>query len=139
MIMSRNKLYFILTLTCIAGYVWLAIAFQFSSASKSDEMGVCLIKQVIHIPCPSCGSTRSILSLLKGDLSASLKWNPIGLILIVIMIISPIWILFDLVKQKDTLLRFYHQAELFLRRTWVAIPAVLLVLVNWIWNIHKGL
>ena len=139
MSLRRNKLYLTLILVCTAGYIWLAIANHCTSVSKNYVTGVCMIKNVIHIPCPSCGATRSILSLSKGDLSGSLYWNPIGLILIVMMILSPIWIVYDLVKQKDSLFRFYHQAELFLRRTWVAVPAILLILANWIWNIHKGL
>jgi hypothetical protein len=137
--LKRNKLYLILILACTAGYLWLSIANISASASGNCETGVCMFKHVMHIPCPSCGTTRSILSLSKGDFSGSLHWNPIGLILIALMIISPIWIVYDLVIQNDSLFRFYHQAELFLKRTWVAIPAILLVLANWVWNIQKGL
>jgi hypothetical protein len=139
MTMNRNKLYLILITACTAGYMWLVIANQFNYSSKGGETGVCLIKLITHIPCPSCGTTRSLLSLSKGDFSGSLHWNPIGLLLAVIMIITPAWILYDLIKQKDSLFNFYNQAEVFLKRTWVAIPAILLVLTNWIWNIYKGL
>jgi hypothetical protein len=37
------------------------------------------------------------------------------------------------------LYNFYNQTELVLKRKWIAIPAILLVLLNWIWNIAKGL
>jgi hypothetical protein len=137
--MNRNKLYLILITACIGGYLWLVVANHFDTAAEGNLTGVCLIKDITHIPCPSCGTTRSILSLSKGDLSESLCWNPFGLIVALIMLIAPAWMLYDIVKQKDSLFLFYNQAEIFLRRTWIAIPAILLVLTNWIWNIYKGL
>jgi hypothetical protein len=56
-----------------------------------------------------------------------------------ILVLSPLWIIFDLVGQKDTLFQTFNRAELIMRRKWVAVPAILLVILNWIWNIYKGL
>ena len=56
-----------------------------------------------------------------------------------ILLVTPGWIIFDLLLKKDTLFRFYNRTELFLKRKWIAIPAILLVILNWIWNIYKGL
>jgi hypothetical protein len=124
---------------CITGYSWLAINFYNNAFIESNKLGGCLIKSITSIPCPSCGSTRAVLSFLKGDFSDSLFWNPIGIILIVIMVVTPIWILFDLVFKKSSLYNFYHHTELFLKRKWIVIISILLVLLNWIWNINKGL
>ena len=38
----------------------------------------CPSMQVLGIPCPGCGMTRSCLSLLRGDWAASLRLNPFG-------------------------------------------------------------
>jgi len=98
-----------------------------------------LFKRVTGVPCPSCGTTRSVLSILKGDVLEGILWNPFGIIIIFILFIFPVWIISDVLGRKDTLFNVYNQTELFLKRKWIAIPAILLVLVNWIWNIVKGL
>jgi hypothetical protein len=76
---------------------------------------------------------------MKGDIQGALFLNPIGFILMTILIISPFWILYDLISRKETLFNAYQKAEFFMRRKWIAIPAILLVFLNWIWNISKGL
>lgn len=136
--MSRNKLYAILAAACAAGYTWLLLTY-FHTVSNESDFGVCLFKQVTGIPCPSCGTTRSVLSILKGDILEGILWNPFGIIIILILFIFPVWIILDVLSRKDTLFNVYNQTELFLKRKWIAIPAILLVLVNWIWNIVKGL
>ncbi len=135
--MNRNRLYAFLSAACAIGFVWLALTY-IHGAGSGDEPGVCLFKRITHIPCPSCGSTRSVLSLLKGDLTGALFLNPFGVIILTIMVVVPLWILFDVLGKKATLFRFYKSTESFLRRKWVAIPLVLIVLLNWIWNICKG-
>jgi len=135
--MNRNKLYVFLSAACTTGIIWLAITYR-REASNGGELGVCLFKRLTNIPCPSCGSTRSVLSLLKGDISGALMWNPIGIILMVFLVITPGWILWDLLRQKSSLFDFYRKSELFLQRKWVATAAILIVLTNWIWTIYKG-
>lgn len=135
--MSRNKLYGLLLTACATGYIWITVSF-FRDAAVDHNPGVCLFKQFTNIPCPSCGSTRSIISLLHGDFLGSLQLNPLGVILMLILVISPLWILYDVVNQKTTLIRSYHYTEHLLKHKLVALPAILLVLLNWIWNICKG-
>jgi hypothetical protein len=38
---------------------------------------VCLLHEWTGIPCPTCGSTRLVESLLAGDLGAALAHNPL--------------------------------------------------------------
>jgi hypothetical protein len=56
-----------------------------------------------------------------------------------ILVISPLWVLFDTLFKKASFFNFYTNTELLFRRKGVAIFAILLVLMNWIWNIYKGL
>jgi hypothetical protein len=136
--MNRSKLYLFLSIACIAGYAW--IAYLLSKASSlSEQPRVCLFKHFTGIPCPSCGSTRSILCLAHGDFLGAMMWNPFGFILSIILITFPLWILFDIILKKESLLKFYRNAEKILKNKLVAVPAILLVLINWIWNIYKGL
>jgi hypothetical protein len=132
--LTRKKFLFFLLISCLAGYIWLFISFI---TNKIDQVGVCMFKHVTSIPCPSCGSTRSVLSLLQGNLMAAIYWNPIGLILLTILIIAPFWILFDFISKRDTLFIFYQKAEKVISKKYIAIPAILLIITNWIWNIYK--
>ncbi len=99
----------------------------------------CLIKQLTNIPCPSCGSTRAILSLLHGDVTRAFYWNPFGFIILGILFISPFWIIHDLIKRKQSLFLYFKEAEFFIRKKTLAIPLIMLVALNWFWNIYKGL
>jgi hypothetical protein len=114
-----------LLIACLAGYVWLYYSIT-NNITEKKSVEVCLIKHVTNIPCPSCGSSRSVISLIKGDFIGALNFNPIGYLVAIIMLIAPI---FD----------FYLKIETYLKRPKIAIPLILLVIINWIWNITKGL
>lgn len=138
MTIDRDKLYIILFTACIAGYIWLYFGLN-PTETKNISFEVCLIKNTTNIPCPSCGSTRSIISLTKGNFAEALKINPLGYIVAAIMFSAPIWIAFDIVTKRKTLFEFYRKIETSLKKPQHAIPMVLLVIINWIWNITKGL
>ncbi|MCL7988299.1 DUF2752 domain-containing protein [Sphingobacterium sp. lm-10] len=97
------------------------------------------MKYATDVPCPSCGATRSVIFLTKGDFTNAFLLNPIGYMVVIIMLIAPIWILADWTTKRRTFLDFFKKMEDFLRRPSYAIPLILLVVVNWIWNIAKGL
>ncbi len=136
---SRRKLYFILSTACIAGYAWLSYNMMLFTTKEIPSYEICIIKRVTSIPCPSCGSTRSVYALLSGQVLESLLINPFGVLISIIMLFLPLWILFDVLTKKKTLWEFYFRAEQFIRKPKVAIPLVLIVIINWIWNIIKHL
>ena len=138
MTLDRTKLYLFLFIACLAGYSWVYYSMN-NTGATSNTVEVCLIKHVTNIPCPSCGSTRSVISLTKGDFVQALKINPLGYIVALIMLLAPMWILFDVATKRKTLLGFYQKTETFLRRPKFAIPLILLLIINWIWNITKAL
>mgnify|MGYP006179307239 CR=1 FL=1 len=138
MTLNRNRLYSIIFIACLTGYIWL----YFSVSKKlitSKAVGVCIIKQVTNIPCPSCGTTRSVVSLTKGDIIEALNINPLGFLVAFIMLLAPFWIIADLLTKNSTLFDFYQKLETYLKKPKYAIPLILLVIINWIWNITKGL
>lgn len=121
---------------CAAGYIWLFCSFF---SFSETEFTVCPLKWIYGIPCPSCGSTRGLLALLHGEWEKAFQYNPNSYLLAVCLVAVPTWIGMDWVTQKDTLYRFYEKAEQTLRKKHVWIVLILLVLINWIWILHKGM
>ncbi len=134
--MSRNKLYGLLLLACFAGYVYLFYHFFHTEDSTPS---LCPIKNVTGYPCPSCGSTRAVLLLLKGEFVQSLWLNPFGIIVAIIMAVFPVWILADIALKKDAFFMAYKKAETIIRKPGLAVILILIVLLNWIWNLYKNL
>lgn len=133
------RFYLMMTLALVAGYAWLFYSLNLHSGDPTRETGVCLLKQVTSVPCPSCGTTRSVEQIIKGDLKEAFLLNPFGFIISVIMLVMPVWLVLDLVNMKETFYRFYIKMETILKIKWVALAAIFLVLANWAWNIAKGL
>jgi hypothetical protein len=65
--------------------------------------------------------------------------NPFGIVVAVIMVAIPAWVVTDIALKKDTFFSWYKKTETAIRRPWPAIILVLLVVLNWIWNIYKHL
>jgi len=138
-IMTRTNLYALVLTACCTGWIWIGIQFPLFQSGQQHEVGLCLIKQVTNVPCPSCGTTRSVLALVDGDFASSLQWNPLGWLVGTMMLITPLWITFDLLLKRRTFIHFYRRTEGWFKSKWVAGPAIALVLANWAWNICKGL
>ncbi len=136
MILDRNRFYTFIFAACILGYIWLCMALAYHPMDKS--ISVCLIKHTTTLPCPSCGSTRSILTMTQGDFKQALMINPMGYIVAIIMLIAPLWIAIDVLYKSNSMLVFYRKIEYYLRKPQFAFTLGLLVLINWIWNITKG-
>jgi hypothetical protein len=98
-----------------------------------------MIKSITGIPCPACGTSRSVLSIFEGDLYGAFIWNPFGYIIALIMVLCPLWIIMDVITGKESFFKVYKQAETILRKRLISLPLAGIVLANWIWNIWKGI
>ena len=134
--MTRNKLYSLLLIACLAGFIYLFYSIQ---KEQQATVGVCIIKNVTGYPCPSCGTTRAVALLLEGKIINSLLLNPFGIIVAVIMTVFPVWVLTDVVLKKETFFLAYKKTEAIIRKPRIAAVLILLVLLNWIWNLYKNL
>ena len=91
MSLTRNRFNLFVSLSCLVGYGWLFLVGRLKSEEVGSSYDVCLIRHFAHIPCPSCGSTRSVLALLHGDLAGGLYWNPLGLLIFTGLLVIPFW------------------------------------------------
>lgn len=136
---EKKKLYFILGITLVTGYAWLFLETVPSFAGLKGTPDLCIFSNLTGMPCPSCGSTRSVMCLLHGDPIGAISINPLGIPIAILMIVTPVWLIFDLVRRKESLYKFYCKTEDIIRRPTVALTLATLVVANWIWNITKGL
>lgn len=136
---GERKFYIFVIIALIVGSGWLAYEMQYAHAIDESHSSVCFIKNTTGIPCPSCGSTRSILSLWNGNISEALYYNPLGIIIAILMVITPLWLLYDLLLRKQSLYSFFRQTEQILNKKIIAIPLIFLLIAIWIFNIAKGL
>lgn len=135
---SNRKIYWILSLLTVGSYAW--VGYHLLHAHSSDAGTLCLFKATTGVPCPSCGVTRSVLLLLQGNVSEAIWTNPLGILAGVLLILIPIWIGVDLFRNRTSLLTFYTRSEEIIRaKKFIYIPLIVLVALNWIWNISKGL
>ena len=132
--MKKNGLYGLVLGGATLGLGWVAWNVR---APQSQLPDVCLFKRVTGLPCPSCGTTHSVVALFHLHLAEAFMLNPFGYLLFVAMLLLPVWILTDLLRRTDSFYRTYSLVEKKIRRPQMAIPLIVLVLCNWIWNLIK--
>ena len=136
--MVKRNLYIILGCLSLAGYVWLG--WNFIEGPAHSGSSIRLFKEVTGLPCPSCGTTRSLVLLAHGDVRGSLMMNPFGMLLALALIVVPLWIAIDTFSTGDSFYRRYVQMEhLLMQNKTLAACAAVVVALNWAWNIAKGL
>jgi hypothetical protein len=136
--MSKKQLYILVLSLSLAGYYWVFWNVR-QFRMHENAIGTCLFRSVTGIPCPSCGTTHSVISILKGDFREAAMDNVLGFIVSLMLLTFPFWIVLDLIRKKSSFFGFYLKTEALLRRKWIAYPAIILMAVNWIVNIHRAL
>lgn len=131
--MTKKSLYKLAILLCVAGYVWLG--WSWVECGAGGAASPCLIRNLYHIPCPSCGSTRAVMALLQGNFGEAFSWNPLGFILLVGLIVLPLWLLYDGLMRKDSLYRFYLWVDRVFQRKAVFLFFILVILFIWCLNL----
>lgn len=119
--MSRRRVLISTFLLLTAGYLWLLWNLFFPGSSPT----ICLSKQILHLPCPGCGSTRACISILKGEICTGTYINPNGLLILISMAIANIGLIIDLLFRKNILIWFYQKTDIFLKKKVFLIPFIL--------------
>ncbi len=132
--MNKNKLYTLSTIACFSSLLYLLVVVFY----KKYFFSVCVTKRIWGIPCPSCGSTRSVLAIVNGNIPDAFYYNPLGFLFFVGILVLPIWLVFDLITKKQSLYITYSHLENYLKRniilSWLLAGSIL---ANWIWNFYK--
>jgi hypothetical protein len=123
-------------IACLAGFLYLA----YKSATPQTATGtVCFFKTITGYACPSCGTTRAIVLLVNGKIFDSLLVNPFGILVFLLMVLLPLWIIRDIILKQNSFFLGYKKLEKKIQNPYIASALLLIVVLNWIWNLSKQL
>ncbi|HEY8548852.1 MAG TPA: DUF2752 domain-containing protein [Vicinamibacterales bacterium] len=120
--------------------LWLAVGgaslllLAIAVASPNVRLPLCTLKVLTGIPCPTCGMTRAVLALTRGDFLLALTMNPL---VVVGAIVAACYGVYAAAVLALGLPRFRPQLN---ARDWVAVRVVALaaMALNWAWLIADG-
>ncbi|EJX00535.1 hypothetical protein, membrane [gut metagenome] len=128
--MSPSRFYALCVAGCLGGWAWIIL-----SMSRYG-LGIwkgCLIKQFFHISCPACGSTRAIVALLNGHLQEALMWNPLGIVLFVLLLLLTFGLPYDAFRHSRCLYSMFLWVDACLHRKKVFMLFAGAIIMNWWW------
>ncbi|WP_196890928.1 DUF2752 domain-containing protein [Aureivirga marina] len=134
---NRFRFYLITIVVILIGYFYLIYSYR---SNNSSTMAFCFYKNILSFPCPTCGTTRSVLASFKADFyNAIFTFNPLGILYAFLLIVIPVFVCIDLIFKKSFVYQSYHSILEQLKNKKISIPLILLLILNWIWNIYKEL
>lgn len=87
----------------------------------------CVFKSITGFPCPTCGSTRSLVQMAGGDILLAFAYNPLFCILLLVALSVFIFSLFRLLFSLPTLIFVPSDRE----KRFFKTVLILAVLSNW--------
>jgi len=135
MAFSRRQIDRVAFVACLCGWGWIALTLNGVTANL--PFSVCPIKLLFGVPCPACGSTHAVIHIVEGHFREAFRCNPLGFILAAGLIVVPAWVVIDYLRRRTTFRLFYSRFEGWFSQKKVALPAIVLIVANWVWNILK--
>lgn len=139
--MTESKTSFYRLILVLSAIAFLWVSYNFISISRSGESSpdFCLLKSTMDVPCPFCGTTRSVMYGLQGEWHDALQLNPLGIVVIIFAICGPLWIFIDYLRKDDSLYRISKKIVERVGVKWIVVIVLLLLLLLWFRNIQMGL
>lgn len=94
----------------------------------------CTFKSITHIPCLTCGMTRSIISLIHLNVIDAFKMNPLIFLTILILLLWGLWSLIALIIKPKHIKIELTPTE----RRIIILSIVVLLIMNWLYLICAG-
>ena len=97
---------------------------------------LCPLHALTGIPCPTCGTTRSVAALLQGRTHQAFLLNPLSTTLLFGI---SIYVLYAAVVVALRLPRLRWEPLTATESRWLRIAVIILIASNWAWLIHRGI
>lgn len=136
--MSIKQFYIGIIAMLVLSYSWIGFSFYILKPNP-NSISLCLFKHTTHLPCPSCGITRSFWALLHGHVYDAILINPLSLVALFLLLFCSTTIIYDGITQKNKLWTCFQYINTSFKQKKVYIPATIIMLANWFWNIQKNL
>lgn len=93
----------------------------------------CIFKSITDLPCPGCGLTRGFRSLFSGHIIKAESYNILTIPIFLFLLLCAILFLLDIFQKTD-------RTELLLKKLAQYYKLIIvLVVINWIINIIRGI
>ncbi len=114
----------------------IVLIFAFLIAAKCYnpfESGLitCRFKELTGYECPTCGMSRSIYSLISLNIADSIRYNPLGIVLVMGLFTLLIKFAAELISKKEIIVPVTKSS-----RKIIVISLVLLVFSTWILRLY---
>lgn len=120
--------------------LWLALNLFFEGSTELRiGLSICPLRLVTQVPCASCGTTRALCALLEGQWLYSLWLNPLGFVVAIYVLVSLSLMAYDYCCGRDSYYWLYLRVRHICSHRYIVVGLLLLLFLNWIWNIHKAL
>lgn len=122
-------------------FIWgvCLVFFVFVLMNQMGQTLPCVFKSATGYACAGCGISRAISLAFSGEFLASLQTNPMGIFLLLIAVFCFSLLISDTFTSQKNLYKVYLWFNRKLKNFWVIFFFVLLFVVNWAWNIIKGI
>ena len=114
---------------CLGAVLFAVLLYGMLQERVHPYLPVCAFKRLTGLPCPSCGLSRSLQAAVEGDLSSSVAFHPLGLLLFSVVLLLFIHTLLRLLTGT----RLFTLSRQFLRR--VFIFSIVLYLSVWVFRL----
>ena len=91
--------------------------------------GACELRRLLNIPCPTCGTTRVVAAIGRGELMAALSANPLATLVILGIVVWGLIAVIVTVAPRGRRRLVLARGEGRL----LAVSGAILVLANWLW------
>lgn len=103
-------------------------------ATPGIQLPLCTFKILTGLPCPTCGLTRTVIALSRGDVSRALFMNPLAAVGAVVALVYLVYAAAVLAFRLPRLRPLVTPLDARILR----VAAVTLFALNWIWLIATG-
>jgi uncharacterized protein DUF2752 len=119
---------------CVFALVAVFLLSFYLTVPAVEKLPLCFFHSFTHLECPGCGLLRSFISISHGQWIRAIRWNALGPLVYLFLVVYLIKALVGLAGKKIMLPPF-----LFQRGTWTYRLFGILFWGQWILKLGKGL